>query len=163
MVAGLVASKEIRFSKRDNRMFIIFQLQDLTGTIEVTAFSKVADQYKDIAIGDIVFMRGPISHERKLVDEEEAKKSKLTLYECRRPQLPEYSIGESIDLRFNKKPSPYTLEKILGIIEKNPGDSYVSIRYPTDRFELSYKVAKPTNLKVKEQLEMAVLYEAKNS
>lgn len=159
MIAGLVVSKDVRYSKRDNKMFIFFQVQDLTGTIDVAAFSQSAEKYKDVAVGDIVLMRGPISHERKLIGEEEAKKSKITLYECRTPQLPEYSIGESIELRFKKKPTPYTLDKILGIIEGNPGDSYVTIRYPVDKFELTYKVVKPTNTKVKEQLEMMVLSE----
>ena len=160
MLAGLVISKDIRYSKKDRKMFIFFQLQDLSGVIEVAAFSKAAEAYKDIAVGDIVLMRGPISHERKLIGEEVAKKSKLTLWECRSPQLPEYSLGEPIELKFKTKPSPYILGKILDIIEKNPGDSPVILTYPTDQFRLTYKMVKPTSTKVKDQLEMAVLYDS---
>lgn len=148
IIAGIVLSKIEKLTK-NNKKILIFQIQDLTGTIEAVNFGGTKCNFNLLMPGDIIHLIAKLENN----SEDDVRAAKLICYEYLKPELPQFSVGEPIILKLNRKPSDVFIRQAKELIEITPGDSYVIIEYMTKGYKLKYRFKKPTSLDLKLKLE----------
>lgn len=157
-VAGLVTKALKKTTKRGAQMYIL-TLEDLSGTVEVLMFPKETMKYGGAIVeGDIVFVNARVQKD----GDDEHPVTKLYFSGYRKPEIGDYSVGESIVLQFRNPPTHDIIKQIKELIEETPGDSPVLLEFPHGRHTVSLAFKKPTSLSMKETLELFTLKDKVN-
>lgn len=121
-VAGIISQVEDKKTKRGQMMYIL-GFEDLSGIVETVVFPNMATKYKDeFNRGDIVVIKGKVSHED---DGEQTLSTSLVFFEMTRPEIPDEIWTAPIVLKPHKMLTELQINKMLSLIEKNPGESPV--------------------------------------
>ncbi|HSI62779.1 MAG TPA: OB-fold nucleic acid binding domain-containing protein, partial [Candidatus Saccharimonadia bacterium] len=135
--AGTIERLEIKFTKKDNRAFATFALEDFTGTVECIAWNETYEKFKALmASGAAVGIRARTEKDnrsdaiRLTVQEVKVLKPAKEPKEGAKPS-PKNGNGTNgtLVLRLDSaKHSEQDLEAIFGIITANPGNTKVQLR-----------------------------------
>jgi DNA polymerase-3 subunit alpha len=139
--AGFIQSLEIKYTKKDNRAFATFRLEDFSGSTEVIAWSEAYEKFRElIKDGAVVGIRA------KCEKDSRTESMRLTVREVKplKPKaaklpvaLPPYisEAGRLVLALDCRKHQPSELEKIREILYANPGSTAVHFRItlPSDK------------------------------
>ncbi len=120
-LAGMVVSAERKFTKRDNKPFCVFVLEDFTGSLEMTAWDETATEHSELLKpGTVVGVSARISRRD---DSVRANANSLQPLKPRGSRKP-------VDLRFElPKFSEVALARVAESIRKFPGNRPVQIGF----------------------------------
>lgn len=151
-VGGLISTVERKTTKRGDAMYIL-TFEDISGAIEVVCFPKEAHRFADtLEEGRIALLEGRVQRD----GDEENSIDKLIMTDISFPEISQYQSGHPIYLDFPTHPGIGILNKIHELIEKNPGDSQVYIKYPKYRHSVILKMQKPTSKEIENNLKLLV-------
>ncbi len=123
-LAGMIVSVERKFTKKDNKPFAVFVLEDFSGSLEMTAWDETASQNVELLQpGSVVAVSARIS----LRDESiRANANSLTALKPRASKRP-------VELRFLRSGvTEPDLEQIAAAIKKFPGKRPVVLDFQMD-------------------------------
>lgn len=150
-VGGLLTKLSPITTKKGDRMFR-FEIEDLTGSVEVVMFPQTAKVYGDILdVGETYILSGRLQHEG--AQEDTTANVKVFVSELEKLKVPSTEVAEPIEFTLYSSLEPSVLDAIQSIIDNNPGQSFVSLDIIQDRHCLSFQFKKPTSILVKEQIE----------
>ena len=132
--AGTIERLEIKFTKKDNRAFATFALEDFTGTVECIAWNETYEKFKALmASGAAVGIRARTEKDnrsdaiRLTVQEVKVLKPAKEPKEGAKPSSK--NGNGTLVLRLDSaKHGEEDLEAIFGIITANPGNTKVQLR-----------------------------------
>ena len=131
-IAGIVNTLDVRYSKKDNRPFATFTLEDFTGVIELMAWSDEYEKFKDLLkVGNVLGLRC------RCMKDQRSEGNRVTMSEAKQ-LLPKKSRGltpaedkpsepapppKPLLLRLDcRKHSQIDLDRIHEILVQHPGD-----------------------------------------
>jgi DNA polymerase-3 subunit alpha len=152
IIAGMIASMRQLYT-RDRRPFIISTLEDLDGSIEVTAWSEVYNQTKDIwQEGRILLIEGTV----KLRDErvsvncyrvrqyQPSTEEKQEIEQVTQPPLPR-KITINITQSDKTDEDVTRLEQIINVLKRYPGQDTVLLTIVTTEETINLKLPNTTS------------------
>lgn len=127
-IAGVITSKVIRLSKKNNEKWAMLTVEDLWGSIEVLAFAKIFKKSADIleaeAFDDPVLISGYIKNDdesRRLVAQSIRSIPKIRA-----------ELSSRIEIRLPDNDALEKLNYIKGLIHNHPGECSISMTLETD-------------------------------
>ena len=151
-IGGLISAVEKKTTRRGDTMYIL-QVEDISGTIEVVVFPKEAKRFGNVLeAGRISLLEGRLQRD----GDAENSINKLIASDITFPEISQYQSGHPIYLEFTDTPGVAILEKINELIEYNPGDSQVYVRYPCYRNFVTLRMQKPTSRDIENNLKLLV-------
>ena len=151
-IGGLISSVDKKTTKRGDTMYIL-SAEDISGALVVVVFPKEAKRFGNVlSEGRIALLEGRLQRD----GDEENSIDKMIITDISFPEISQYQSGHPIYLDFDNTPRSSILEKINDLIECNPGDSQVYIRYNTYRNVLTLKMKKPTSRDIETHLKFLV-------
>ena len=151
-IGGLISTVDKKTTKRGDTMYIM-SLEDISGAVEVIVFPKEAKRYGNtLREGLIALVEGRLQRD----GDEENSIDKLISTDISYPEISQYQSGRPIYLNFADRPGVGILNKIHELIESNPGDSQVYIKYPEYRHTITLKMQKPTSKNIENNLKLLV-------
>ena len=152
-VGGLISKVNKKTTKRGDKMMTLI-LEDLTGSVEILVFPRDYPKNQNaFSEGDIVMIDGRLQKD----GDDEHPVSKLFFSGYKKPDIPEYSIGDPIVLRLNDRPTHGIIERINELIEDNPGDNPIYIEFPQGKHQVSLAFKKPSTMSIYDTLQMLAL------
>lgn len=149
-VAGIITKVVPKTTKRGDQMFYLF-LEDLTSMVEVVVFPAMAKEWASkFEEGDIVIISARVSKEG--TDEENAV-VKLFFHSLEVPELPDSLYGKPVILAAGEMVSYDTMERLMKVIENNPGSSPVFLEVDQDRLKISLAFEKTVDPSIEDVLE----------
>jgi DNA polymerase-3 subunit alpha len=134
-VAGIIKTVDVRYSKKDNRPFAIFTLEDFSGSAEIMAWSDEYEKFRDLLKeGNVIGLRCRCSKDQRGegnrvtlggdVKELKPKKARdpnapLPAEAEPKPPPPPKPLLLRLDCR---RHSDIDLERIREVLERHPGD-----------------------------------------
>lgn len=156
VVVGGIVSNVVKLTTKRGDPMVRFTVEDLTDRIEVIVFPKQAKFFEELDIGSIVSVTGILKAEGD--DETENYTYRIFFKKINHIEVSEINSGIPIYLDISPD-NAFLIEKISEIIEDNPGDSLVFVRYKNHHGrEILYQFKKPTTTKVKSMLEELVTF-----
>jgi DNA polymerase-3 subunit alpha len=123
-VAGMIGTAERKFTKRDNKPFCVFTIEDFTGTLEVTAWDETANEHAELLKpGSVVSVSTRVSRRDDNIRANANSMQALKPRVSRKPvclRLPLPRLGEA------------DLERIAEAVRKFPGNRPVQLDFVRD-------------------------------
>ncbi|WP_009962988.1 DNA polymerase III subunit alpha [Verrucomicrobium spinosum] len=156
-VAGLIQRLEVKYTKKDNRAFATFALEDFSGTVEVISWSEGYEKFKDLLVeGGVIGMKGRCEKDSR------SETIRMTVQEVKplKPVKPEKPNGKPKPLALYMdvlKHGPKDLDAIHKILTDHPGETPVQLRIMTASGEEAVlRVGRSLNVEVNAQLQQAL-------
>jgi DNA polymerase-3 subunit alpha len=156
-VAGLIQRLEIKYTKKDNRAFATFAMEDFSGTVEVIAWSEGYERFKDLLVeGGVVGLKGRCEKDSR------SETMRLTVQEIKplKPAKPEKANGKPKPLALYMdvlKHGPKDLDAIHEILVSHPGETPVQLRIMTaSGDEAVLRVGRSLNVDLSEEVHRAL-------
>ncbi len=156
-VAGLIQRLEVKYTKKDNRAFATFALEDFSGTVEVISWSEGYEKFKDLLVdGGVIGMKGRCEKDSR------SETIRMTVQEVKplKPVKPEKPNGKPKPLALYMdvlKHGPKDLDAIHKILMDHPGETPVHLRIMTASGEEAVlRVGRSLNVEVNDKLQQAL-------
>lgn len=156
-VAGLIQRLEVKYTKKDNRAFATFALEDFSGTVEVISWSEGYEKFKDLLVdGGVIGMKGRCEKDSR------SETIRMTVQEVKplKPVKPEKPNGKPKPLALYMdvlKHGPKDLDAIHKILTDHPGETPVHLRIMTASGEEAVlRVGRSLNVEVNDKLQQAL-------
>lgn len=156
-VAGLIQRLEVKYTKKDNRAFATFALEDFSGTVEVISWSEGYEKFKDLLVdGGVIGMKGRCEKDSR------SETIRMTVQEVKplKPVKPEKPNGKAKPLALYMdvlKHGPKDLDAIHKILTDHPGETPVHLRIMTASGEEAVlRVGRSLNVEVNDKLQQAL-------
>ena len=147
--AGIVTSVSKKYTKRGDKMYVL-QVQDPTGTCEVVVFPQVAATVEEFEQGQILLLKGRVQQSSA----ENNTGAKMALVDFEEPDLPDFSMGRPIMIHLKEGIDSKTVESMIGLVDRNPGEHPVFLLKQEGEFgpTIKMQIKKPASLSIEEQL-----------
>ncbi len=156
-VAGVIQRLEVKYTKKDNRAFATFGLEDFSGTVEVISWSEGYEKFKDLLVdGGVIGMKGRCEKDSR------SETIRMTVQEVKplKPVKPEKLNGKPKPLALYMdvlKHGPKDLDAIHKILTDHPGETPVQLRIMTASGEEAVlRVGRSLNVENNEKLQQAI-------
>jgi DNA polymerase-3 subunit alpha len=123
-LAGVMSSVQKKRKKNSDIVYYHFELEDMTGRIDVVVFPRDAEKLDPVE-GEIVLIDGRLARD----GDDENSALKLFFEGSRVPELPEDVGGPPIRLVLSAKPSVIVMRRLAEVVRGNPGDSPLYVEY----------------------------------
>ena len=143
VIGGLLTNAEKKVTKKGASMYIL-TLEDLTGNIEVLVFPRQSV--------DTNFRKGDIALIEGRVEEDGEDKIKLFFSKITYPDLSKFNATKSIYIELERPPLSDNINRAHKLIETNPGDIFVYVKFPKDDRIFTRKFKSPTSHSIQGQL-----------
>ncbi|CAN5810408.1 DNA polymerase III subunit alpha [soil metagenome] len=139
-VAGLIQRLEIKFTKKDNRAFATFVLEDFSGTVEVLAWSESYEKFRDLIVdGAVIGLKGRCEKDNRSDTVRLTVQEVKPLKPAKEPKegsKPKPKAGtrqrEPFVLRLNSaRHTAQDLDTIYDLLSSHPGETPVELRVMT--------------------------------
>ena len=156
-VAGLIQRLEIKYTKKDNRAFATFGLEDFSGSVEVICWSEGYERNKELLVdGGVIGLKGRCEKDSR------SETIRLTVQEVKplKPAKPEKLNGKPKPLALYMdvlKHGPKDLDAIHKILVDHPGETPVQLRIMTSTGdEAVLRVGRSLNVELNDEVQRAL-------
>jgi len=123
-LAGMVVSAERKFTKRDNKPFCVFLLEDFTGSLELTAWDETATEHAELLKPGTV-----VSVSARLTRREDMVRANANSMQPLKPRV----SRKAVELQFSlPKCNEADLARVAESIRKFPGNRPVQIGFVSE-------------------------------
>lgn len=142
-VAGLIQRFEIKFTKKDNRAFATFVLEDFSGSVEVLAWSESYEKYRELLIdGAVIGLKGRCEKDSRTDTVRLTVQEVKPLKPAKEPKEGD-TKAKSRNGKTSGKPEPLVLllnsakhtaqdlDTIYDLLSTHPGETPVELRVMT--------------------------------
>jgi DNA polymerase-3 subunit alpha len=123
-LAGMIGTAERKFTKRDNKPFCVFTLEDFTGTLEITAWDETANENVELLKpGSVVSVSARVSRRDDNI------RANANSMQALKPRVSRKPVNLRLAL---PKLNEADLERIAEVVRKFPGNRPVQLDFVRD-------------------------------
>ncbi|HEY8902543.1 MAG TPA: DNA polymerase III subunit alpha [Chthoniobacterales bacterium] len=123
-LAGMIVSAERRFTKKDNKPFCVFTIEDFTGALEVTAWDETASEHAELLKPGSV-----VSVSTRLTRRDDNLRATANSLQALKPRVSRKPVNLRLAL---PKVKEADLERVAAAVKKFPGNRPVQIAFIRD-------------------------------